>query len=286
MFEGQTAALEAIDQQREDNQRKEEERAERYSRAWEDSINDQKRAYEDLRSTVESALQATSVTALDMGLSEMGLYVDKWDENARRLDAIAQRGFAELQAHADWASVLKIPPDVLAAGEEALKSWASQTAGAVRDLTRPDLLNIDAAVAAVQQYMRDQAAKELSLDIITQAVIDQGMVSGDAAKKQVAAALGLDQTFVGEEMGTQLVTGLMTSLGDTNLSIEFASYMQKDIGQGSGVLQNAGTQLWQVVEIGILDAMLATDYVLEFARVLAPYVAKELQEMQERTGGD
>jgi len=285
MLEGRLAAEEAIDQQREDNERREEERAERNKRAWEDAISAQKQAYQDLRSTVESALQPTSVTALDMGLADIGQYVDKWDENARRLDAIAARGFAELQQHADWAAVLKIPPNVLAAGEEALKSWAAQTSQDVRNLFRPDLLNIDDAVAAVEHYMQQQAAKELSLDLITQAVIDKGIVGGEAAKKKVAAALGLDQTYIGEQAGDQLVAGLMISLKSKSLSAEFAGYMQKDVSDSSQDLRGTGESLWLAVELGILAAMAETNYALEFATVLAPLVAQILKDMQERTGG-
>ena len=49
---GQIAALEAIDQQREDNARREEDRAAEYERMWSDAIAEQERAYDELRSAV------------------------------------------------------------------------------------------------------------------------------------------------------------------------------------------------------------------------------------------
>jgi hypothetical protein len=155
-------------------------------------LGDMNDTYSELRGIVQSALRPTSVTAEDMGLAAMGQYVDAWDENARRLDAVAARGFEELKAHPDWAAMLEIPPAVLASGEEALKAWANRTADSVRNLERPDLINIDAAIAAVQAELNRQAAVELSLDIVTKAAVDAGLVTGEDAKSQVAQALGLE----------------------------------------------------------------------------------------------
>ena len=230
-----------------------------------------KDAYDEIRSAVESALQPTQVTALDMGLSELGLYVDKWDESARRLDAIAEGGLGALEAHPDWAAALKIPDNVLAAGEEALKSWARQTSAAVRDLTRPDLLNIDAAVAAVEQYFADMAARELSIDIITQALIDKGVVSGGAdAQKRVAQALGLDQTTVGETAGTEIFQGMIDKFAEKSAASEFAGYLSKDVINQAVQLRGAGYELWITTEVGILDAMEEGNYVQRWINLLLP----------------
>ena len=163
--------------------------------AWKHAMATQERSLEELRGIVQSALKPTSVTAEDMGLANLGQYVDKWDENARRLEAVAERGFAEIDAHPDWAGMLKIPEGVLAGSEQALKAWARDQAAAVRDLERPDLINIDAAVQAVQDELNRRAAVELSLDLVTQAAIDKGLVTGEDAKDQVAAALGLSQAL-------------------------------------------------------------------------------------------
>jgi len=163
--------------------------------AWKRAIQEQERGLEELRGVIQSALTPTRVTAEDMGLAAIGQYIEKWDENARRLDAVAERGFGELDAHPDWAGMLEIPANVLAAGEQALKDWARRTAESVRGLERPDLLNIDAAVQAVQEELNRQAAVELSLDLVTQAAIDEGLVTGEDAKDQVAAALGLSQAL-------------------------------------------------------------------------------------------
>ncbi len=159
------------------------------------AVDAQQEIWDDMRSAVQSALSPTSVTAEDMGLAAIDKYVDKWDEAARQLDAIAERGFAELDAHPDWAGMLKIPPDVMAAGEEAMKSWARRTADSVRNLERIDLLDMDTVLQTIQDEINRTAARELTLDIITQAALDKGMVTGADAKDQVAEALGLKQAL-------------------------------------------------------------------------------------------
>lgn len=250
---------------------------------------------EDIRSAIQAALSPTGVTALDMGLAGLGAYEEKWDENARRLDAIAARGFGELEAHPDWAEALKIPPEVLAAGEEALKSWAQQTSDAVRNLTRPDLLNIDAAVAAVEQYFRDQAAKELSLDLITEAVVAKGLVSGDDAKAQVAEALGLEVPALelgitldsesleglsaeGETAVGYIMAGYQTGLESASPASAFGQRFIDDIQANQGVLTMAGKEAWKPIWSAISEAIAKTPFVYEIAAAVADPVVRILQE--------
>jgi len=240
-----------------------EETAASVGRTWQDE-------YDRLRSAVESALSPTVVTSLDMELSELGQYVDKWDENARRLDAVAEAGFAAFDAHPDWIEILKIPDNVLASGEAGLKSWAAQVAASVRDLTRPDLLNIDAAVAAVERYFADMAARELSIDLVTQALIEKGVVSGADAKKQVAQALGLDQTIVGEEAGAEIFDGMIAKFSEKSAASEFAGHLSKDVIAQAVQLRGAGYELWITTEVGILDAMEEGNYVQRWINLLLP----------------
>lgn len=262
---------------------------------WRSAYSEQERAYKDLRSTIQSALQPTQVTALDFGLSESGQYVDKWDENARRLDAIAQRGFAELQAHADWGAILKIPPEVIAAGESALKEWASNVAGDVRDLSRPDLLNLDAAVAAVRAYMAKQEAIELSIDMVAAKMAEGGT---GPSKEDIAVALGLQTAAVdvpinlvadakegedasipgaGMQLAKDLKAGVGAELKEAGMVGVFLDKFTLDISNNGEPLRNAGAALWQAVEPGIRGALKKTSWVREFAMHMAPYVADILK---------
>ena len=275
---GMTGALEAIAEQEEANAARAEELAEQYTRTWDKAYDAQEQRLRDLRSTIESALSPTSVTALDMFQTEQGTYTDKWDEAARRADAIASGGFGELQAHPDWAAALKIPPEILTANEDVLKEWATTTADQVRNLMRPDLLDVDAAVAAVKQSMQDAAAKELSIDLIANAMIAEGAMDPETAKKQVAQALGLDQTFAGENMGQQMMDGLKTSMETSNPAAQFAGYVQKNTEANTALLRTTGENLWHVINIGIDVAMKHTEYAKKLASIIAPEVAQILQE--------
>ena len=148
----------------------------------------------DLRSSIEAALnQGMEVTAIDFELTAAGQYKDKVKESALRLQAIAERGFAELQVHPDWASALKIPQEVLAGGEAQLKAWAGQTSQAVKDNLRPDLINWDAFAANFQKGLEDQAAKELTIDIAVGELQARGLDTTDmkGLRDQIAESMGL-----------------------------------------------------------------------------------------------
>jgi hypothetical protein len=131
--------------------------------------------------------------------TKAGIYRDKAMESARRLNAIAERGFEELKVHPDWAGALKIPPDVLASGEDALKAWAAATSESVQNLTRPDLINWDAFIGNYKQSLQDEAAKKLTLDIALGKLKAAGLLEGkseEAARKEVLKMLGLDEPEV------------------------------------------------------------------------------------------
>lgn len=151
-------------------------------------------AINDLRSLVASALQPTDVTALDMAQTALGTYADKWDEDARRLDAIAERGFAELEAHPDWAAALNIPPEILAGPEEQLMGWARMMAPRVRNLFEPGLLadNVDEMADAVEQYVRDQEAREVTLDMVVGELQARGF-SREKAEQEVRDLYGVPE---------------------------------------------------------------------------------------------
>jgi len=244
-------------------------------------------AFDAMRSTVQAALTGTSVSPMDMWLTGEGRYEEKWDESARQLDAIAARGFAELDAHPDWAAMLKIPPDVLAAGEAALKDWAGRTSDAVRALERPDLLvgNIDAAVDQVQDYINRQAAVELSLDIITAAAVEQGLVTGADAKAQVAQALGLDTalalpfslTAADEDPRAAVLSQLGIAAGES-LSLPYT--LQQDLEAEEG-LEGAGSDVAGQVLLGFNAALAATDLVPGFVLAAQTSVDKNRQGLQD-----
>lgn len=149
----------------------------------------------ELTSAIERSLKTgLEVSPADMALTAAGKYEDKALEAARRLDAVIQGGFNELQAHPDWAGLLKIPPDILAGSEAELKAWAAQTKADVVDLARPDLINWDAFIENFRRDLDREAGKKLTIDIAVEQLESAGLLKGmseEQRKQRVAELLGL-----------------------------------------------------------------------------------------------
>jgi hypothetical protein len=158
------------------------------------SNKDIKASADEVRSGIEAAFKLDlDVTAADMLATKAGTYEDAALESARRLNAIAERGREELAKHADWASALKIPPDILAGSEDALKAWAAKTSQDVQNLTRPDLINWDAFLANWDQGLLDEAAKSRTMDEALNLLVKSGRVGPEAkaaAKKKIEELFG------------------------------------------------------------------------------------------------
>lgn len=145
-----------------------------------------------LRSMAESILTPTAVTGADMFRAQTGAlggYVDKWDESARRLQDIANRGAAS-----PWWQVLEIPEEVLGQGEEAVRIWAQETADAVQRGVRPDLIDWEAFDRAAEEFQRDQAAREQTVAMAMQ------RLGGTAPESDVRAMLGMPADATQEAM--------------------------------------------------------------------------------------
>ena len=155
---------------------------------------DIKASADETRSGIEAAFKLDlDVTAADMLATKAGTYEDAALESARRLNAIAERGREELAKHADWASALKIPPDILAGSEEGLKAWAAKTSQDVQNLTRPDLINWDAFLSNWDQGLLDEAAKSRTMDQALEMLVKSGRVGPEAkaaAKKKIEEMFG------------------------------------------------------------------------------------------------
>jgi hypothetical protein len=257
-----------------------------------------------------------------MDLSAAGDYVDKWDENARRLDAIAQRGFAELEQHADWAAVLKIPPELLTGSEAALKQWAQSTANAVRDLSRPDLIDVGAAADAVERFMQAEAAKEMTIDLVIGELQTRG-VSAEAAKKTVQQLYGMEEgmelpilptlqpeaietfrettgavpldimpQFVlgddagGNIVGEQFVLAIQESLAGVSIGAQLTAIVKGDIEASEKALNRAGKQIWYVIELGLFEAMAEMNLADKLVEMIAVMVARLAASGDVYQGGE
>jgi hypothetical protein len=210
----------------------------------------------------ESLLTPTTVTPADMFRAQTGAlggYVDKWDESARRLEDIANRGAAS-----PWWEVLEIPEEVLAQGEEAVRLWARETADAVQRGVRPDLIDWEAFDRAADQYLRDQEAREQTLAMAMQ------RLGGTAPESDVRAMLGMpaDATQEAMAVGEAFQQGLGAVDMGRAVTERFHEQMQAQMQRW--VTMGSMTVTWfaQGLEEGVGD-----DTGLRIAKKLWPMIA-------------
>jgi hypothetical protein len=250
--------------------------ADDYGSGWDSSS-----AWDDLKSTVEAALQGTDVTAEDLAATASGTYVDKWDENIRRLRAVAQNGFAELDAHPDWKDVLNIPPEILAGTQDQLKDWAANTA----DAAPTAMFDIDKAVAIVEQYVAQQAAQDALIDEVARRYAEKHGMSVGAAKRAVGGVMGEEPADQGKGIAEKMLSGFDGAVKDNSPAGQFAVRFAEDIVAQTKLLKSKGVELWLAVQTGIEQQMQDAHYAHMFAVYLAPLVAVELSN-QGTWGGD
>lgn len=215
-----------------------------------------------MRAMAEELLRPTSVTPADMFRAQTGAlggYVDKWDESARRLEDIANRGAAS-----PWWEVLEIPEEVLAQGEEAVRLWARETADAVQRGVRPDLIDWEAFDRAAEEFMRDQEAREQTVAMAMQ------RLGGTAPESDVRAMLGMpaDATQEAMAVGEAFQQGLgavdMARAVTERFHEQMQAQMQRWVTMGSMTV----TWFAQGLEEGVGD-----DTGLRIAKKLWPMIA-------------
>lgn len=245
-------------------------RASEYQSVHNSRLQEQRAILDGIRSQAESILTAgVGVTAGDMAATAAGTYEDKPLEAARRLADIANQGMAS-----PWAKVLIPPPEVVAAGDAAVKAWASKTQGQVENLTRPDLIDWDAFTRNFEQAQQDEAAKQVTLDIAIGKLDAAGLLNGvspDERKRQVAQAMGLDSgLFASFDFGAELTTAL-----DADFKANDAGF--KAVGKLAG--GSVGT--------AFNEAMLANtgDILYSLAMKVSPVVADILSSKESGSGG-
>lgn len=183
-----------------------------------------KKTADETRTEIENALnRGLNVTGAQMLASVAGKYKDVPLENARRLDAIAERGFKELKANPDWATILRIPKEVLGAKEEELKAWAAQASEDLKSFTHPqsiDLIDWKAFGEAWDKNLKDKLTKKEVLDYALGQLELTGRLKGkseEEAAKEVRKMLGL---------------------GEDEQSVTFATYF-KEVDTGGDPFMNA-----------------------------------------------
>jgi len=210
----------------------------------------------------ESILTPTQVTPADMFRAQTGAlggYVDKWDESARRLQDIANRGM-----QSPWWRVMEVPEEVLAQGEQAVRIWAQETADAVQRGVRPDLVDWEAFDRAAEEFIRDQEAREQTVAMAME------RLGGAVPEAQVRQMLGVPADA--EEEALAVGQAFERGLGSVDLAgavtdqmhEQMQAQMQRWVAMGSMTV----TWFARGLEEGVAD-----DTGLRIAKRLWPMIA-------------
>ena len=232
-------------------------------------------ALDSVRSQAESALTGRmQPTELDFLQTGLGQYEDAPLESVRRLDAIIQRGMAEITAHPDWTALLEIPADVLAGGEAALKAWAMQTREAAANLARPDLIDWDAFVAEFQRQKDEATAKALTLDIAMGKLAQAGLLTpGNEAqsKLEIAQMLGLDTP---ELAAASIAQGFQTAFDANNPASALLTSFQTKLGTQETAYKTTGEKAGAWLGDAVKGAALTSldGFLPDLAARLSPYL--------------
>ena len=148
--------------------------------------------------------------------------------------------------------------------------------------------NMDAILSTIQAELDRKAAQQQSLNLITQAAIERGMVSGAGAGDAVKQMLGLGtgglaMSDAGKEAGTVVMEGLKVEIQQTKVSLTLANQIIADASANARSLADSGRALWLKVRPGILAQMEDDDYAREWAKLVTPFVHELLLQ---RYGGE
>lgn len=156
----------------------------RLDKEWVDNRkNLMEQAQKGFKNLVQEALKPTEVTAEDLGRAGAGTYLDKWDEEARRMRA-ALAGSQEW----DWM----IPGDVKMGGPENIARWGEDWLDNFYAGMMPDAVNWGAFVEQFKSNLKRQAGQDRLIDRAIEELAKEGIT---ATSGEVLAALGLESPF-------------------------------------------------------------------------------------------
>lgn len=275
------AALDYAAEQAEIEKDAAEERARIAKSAANDFNSRVKEAANNLRTGVENALTAgMEVTPADWWNTKAGTYAEKPMENARRLDAIAERGHFELIKHPDWAGILNIPPEVLAGTDEQLQAWAAQTSEDVQNFLRPDLINWDAFADQYAKSIMDAKTKEETILKGVQVLQDKNLIGPEGltgAKDRVAELMGFKEDDDGGISST-IINKMSQSMSGFKPAQAMGTAFQTDLKDNAELFSTAsaslGKDIAESIAKGVKENLSNVRY--EIAAAIAPSVANIL----------
>lgn len=210
------------------------------NREWQAEVRRQQDEYlSEMRSAVEGALTATTVTEEDLLRARLGIYADKWDEMARRAEDVAARGL-----ESPWAAMFEIPEDVLAGGPERVRLYMRGVAREIRVGQRPEMVDWAAFEREYARIVEEREARKR--------LVEEGMRRVGGGRADVAAALGLPV-----DPATQ-ATALATGYAQVDMGGILIKTLATQMETKRGELVLIGQTIATYVAVGFRDLAPAT----------------------------
>jgi tape measure domain-containing protein len=218
---------------------------------YRDKVQDAIEATRDaVRSSVEDILTSpTEVTAFDLfkstdkGEGLFGGYMDKWDEQARRMrDAMNN-------PNSPWRNM--IPENILSAGPEATKFYGEDWLDKFYSGQMMGEIDWD---AFIRQYNEAKTREDGR-----NAMIEHGAALIGVSPEAVRKTLGLQN---GEDMANDIITTLGDTWMEKKPGVMLLNQLNDDLNSNKGMLEGMGEGIWEILlgaieksDISVLESL-------------------------------
>jgi len=234
--------------------------------------------FDTMRSDIESIFQPTQTADFTNQLDQMGMHIDTWDEQARRMADVANRGM-----DSPWAKILNIPPEVAAQGNDAVKAFAVQWQQAFYAGMMPKQIGWQAVVDAYRTQLTNRANWAQIFADAEKAIRDQGLVFDKALLQDTLSGATGGAAGAGAGAGTTITAGMPAAFNanpiSTMIKTAFDADMQK---QGKETLRLIGFGVGNAIIDGVNGALRNSNFLQRWAKIIAPEVAEYMESQNTR----
>jgi len=237
-----------------------------------------RRASDEIKSNLSTIFQPTQGADFTSQLDQLGFHVDTWDEKARRMADIANRGM-----ESPWAKIMVPPPDVVAQGDNAVKAWAVNWQKQFYAGMMPGEIGWQAVVDRYKELVTNKANWEAIFKQAEQAIRDQGLTfNQDLFNQAVSGATG---GAVGPGVGVAdaITAGMPSAFKNNPVSSMIKAGFDEDMaGQGKEVLRLIGFSASAIIAGAMGEGFKNANFLKMMATAVAPGVWEWIQSQQSR----
>lgn len=250
-------------------------------RAWDQMQADAEKAAAAMRSDIEGIFQPTQGTDFTNQLDQMGMHIDTWDENARRVADIANRGM-----DSPWAKMFVPPADVIAQGDQAVKAWAVNWQKSFYAGMMPEQITWQSVVDAYKTQLTNRANWAQIYKDAEQVIRDQGLVFDQALLQNTLSGATGGATGAGAGAGTALTAGMPAAFNANPISAMIKTAFDADMKkQGADTLKMIGMSVGTTLVGGIKQSLTDANFLRILADAVAPGVYERIQQNESRKPG-